>query len=42
MRVPDLSRRQIIALVAVVAGVVAVILALLGGSTSDGAGTDRT
>jgi hypothetical protein len=42
MHVPDLSRRQIIALMAVVAGIVAVILALLGGSSSDGTGADRT
>jgi hypothetical protein len=42
MHVPDLSRRQIVAWVAVVAGIVAVILALLGGSSSDGGGVDRT
>ena len=41
MHVPDLSRRQILALVAVVAGIVAVILALLGGSSSGGGGVDR-
>lgn len=36
LRVPDLSRRQIIALVVVVAGLVAIGLALFGGSGSGG------
>lgn len=43
MHVPDLSRRKTIALVAVIVGIVAITLALLGGTHSDGAARpDRT
>ena len=42
MHVPELSRRTTIALVAMIAGVVAITLALLSGTNSDGAGPDRT
>ena len=42
LRVPELSRRQAIALVVVVAGVVAIGLALFAGSGSDGATPDSS
>jgi hypothetical protein len=43
MRLPDLSRRTIFAVVAVIAGVVAITLALLSDTESNGAaGPDRT